>query len=165
MSFPARRSSRSDDCIRCVLDSVGCQYWRPGGPKWRSADWPGGWAISPPLGQHLAIIQPIAIESMTTYILCSATIAALFVGAIIGGLVVLATGANDRVSRHREATIGRDAIAAARAADAAIAPQALAAEFSAWWRNQGWTFQPGPQTIQTHVAWAQHILNRGVDNG
>jgi Zn-dependent protease with chaperone function len=102
---------------------------------------------------------------MTTYILCSATIAALFVGAIIGGLVVLATGANDRVSRHREATIGRDAIAAARAADAAIAPQALAAEFSAWWRNQGWTFQPGPQTIQTHVAWAQHILNRGVDNG
>ena len=66
----ATRSSRSDDCIRCVLDSVGCQYWRPGGPKRRGANWPGGWAISPPLGQHLAIIQimtiqPIAIQPVT----------------------------------------------------------------------------------------------------
>lgn len=55
-----------------------------------------------------------------------------------------------------------DTIAAVRAADAAICDQALEAEFRAWWRSQGWPAGPGLHAVQTHLAWARHLLSRGV---
>ena len=58
-------------------------------------------------------------------------------------------------------TIARESVAAVRAADAAISEQALAAEFRAWWHQQG-RGPAHPQAVHTHVAWGQHLLSRGV---
>lgn len=57
--------------------------------------------------------------------------------------------------------IAREAIAAARAADLAMADQAVESEFRAWWKSQGWPAGPGLHAISTHVAWARHLLSRG----
>jgi len=57
--------------------------------------------------------------------------------------------------------IAREAIAAARAADAAITDQALEAEYRAWCK---WAVHPlsAPafHTITTHLAWGRHLLSR-----
>lgn len=55
-----------------------------------------------------------------------------------------------------------DTIAAIRAADAAISEQALEAELRAWWRSQGWLADLRPFAVKTHLAWARHLLSRGV---
>ena len=57
--------------------------------------------------------------------------------------------------------IAREAIAAARAADLAMADQAVESEFRAWWKSQGWPAGPGLHAVSTHVAWARHLLSRG----
>lgn len=59
--------------------------------------------------------------------------------------------------------IAREAVAAARAADLAMADRTpeLESEFRAWWKSQGWPAGPGLHAVSTHVAWARHLLSRG----
>jgi hypothetical protein len=58
--------------------------------------------------------------------------------------------------------IAREAIAAARAADAAITDQALEAELRAWWKGAVHPLTaPAFHTISTHIAWGRHLLSRG----
>ena len=56
----------------------------------------------------------------------------------------------------------RPTVAAVRAADAAIADEALEAEFRAWWSAQGWHEDLAAlHVVLTHVAWGRHLLSRG----
>ena len=56
----------------------------------------------------------------------------------------------------------RPTVAAVRAADAAIADEAIEAEFRAWWRANVHPLNvPAYHTITTHVAWGRHLLSRG----
>ena len=58
--------------------------------------------------------------------------------------------------------IARQAIAAARASDAAISDQALEDEFCAWFRVAIHPLnKPAFHAISTHMAWGRHLLNRG----
>ena len=58
--------------------------------------------------------------------------------------------------------IATEAIKAARAADAAISPEALEAEFRAWWKAQAWSAPPGFHAVRVAKAWGQHLLKRGA---
>ena len=56
----------------------------------------------------------------------------------------------------------RPTVAAVRAADAAIADEALEADFRAWWRANVHPLNvPAYHTITTHLAWGRHLLSRG----
>lgn len=58
--------------------------------------------------------------------------------------------------------IARQAIAAARAADAGLSDQALESELRAWWKAGVHPLtSPAFHTITTHVAWARHLLSGG----
>lgn len=56
--------------------------------------------------------------------------------------------------------IARQAIAAARAADAGITDQAIESEFRLLYRNLFGSF-PSGHAVELGVAWARHLLNRG----
>lgn len=58
--------------------------------------------------------------------------------------------------------IATEAIAAARRADAAISPEALEAEFRAWWKAQAWSAPPGFHAVRIAKAWGRHLLSRGA---
>lgn len=60
---------------------------------------------------------------------------------------------------ERGYVIARRSIAAVRAADAAIADQALEAEFRAWW-HQSWGTPPNAQAVATAMAWGRHLLTQ-----
>lgn len=62
---------------------------------------------------------------------------------------------------QRGSWIARRAIAAARAADAAISPEALEAEFRAWWKSQAWSAPPGFHAVRIAKEWGRHLLTRG----
>ena len=56
----------------------------------------------------------------------------------------------------------RPSVAAVRAADAAIADEALEAEFRAWWKAKVHPLSvPAYHTVTTHIAWGRHLLSRG----
>ena len=56
----------------------------------------------------------------------------------------------------------RPTVAAVRAADAAIADEAIEAEFRAWWKaNVHPLNAPRIHAVTTHVAWGRHLLSRG----
>ena len=56
----------------------------------------------------------------------------------------------------------RPTVAAVRAADAAIADEALEAKFRAWWKASVHPLTaPAYHTITTHLAWGRHLLSRG----
>jgi hypothetical protein len=58
--------------------------------------------------------------------------------------------------------IAREAIKAARAADAAISDQALESELKAWWKGAVHPLSsPAFHTISTHIAWGRHLLSGG----
>ena len=56
--------------------------------------------------------------------------------------------------------IAEQAIAAARAADAAISDQALKAEYQAWYGRE-YGFNPNPCVAARAVSWARHLLSGG----
>lgn len=58
--------------------------------------------------------------------------------------------------------IAREAVRAARQADAAISPEAIADDFRHWWKSQGWPTGPGQHAVNTHTAYGQHLLSRGI---
>lgn len=58
--------------------------------------------------------------------------------------------------------IAKATIKAVRAADAAISPEAIEADFRVWWKSQGWPTAPGLHAVSTHKAYAQHLLGRGI---
>ena len=58
--------------------------------------------------------------------------------------------------------IASQAIAAARAADAAISDQALETEFRAWWAQSFPGAPPNNQAVANAVAWGRHLLTRGA---
>ena len=59
-------------------------------------------------------------------------------------------------------TANRAAVAAVRAADAAIADEAIEAKFRAWWKARVHPVcDPSAHAITTHLAWGRHLLNRG----
>ena len=58
--------------------------------------------------------------------------------------------------------IARQAIAAAREADAGLSDQALEAELRAWWKKGIHPLTaPSFHAVTTHVAWARHLLSGG----
>jgi hypothetical protein len=58
--------------------------------------------------------------------------------------------------------IARQAIAAARAADAGLSDQTLEAELRAWWRKGIHPLTaPSFHAVTTHVAWGRHLLSGG----
>lgn len=58
--------------------------------------------------------------------------------------------------------VARQAIAAVRADDAAIADQALESELKAFWRVHVHPSMPiSALAKSTHLAWAKHLLRRG----
>ena len=58
--------------------------------------------------------------------------------------------------------IARQAIAAAREADAGISDQALEAELRAWWRKGIHPLTaPSFHAVSTHMAWGRHLLGGG----
>ena len=70
--------------------------------------------------------------------------------------------AQDLPETDRGEYIARQAIAAARAADAAISDQALEAELRAFWRVSIHPMaSPAHHAMNTHMAWGRHLLNRG----
>ena len=63
---------------------------------------------------------------------------------------------------QRGAWIARRAIAAARQADASIGPEALEAEFRAWWKAPAWSAPPGFHAVRIAKQWGRHLLTRGL---
>jgi len=58
--------------------------------------------------------------------------------------------------------IARQAIAAARDADAGISDQALEAELRAWWKAGIHPLTaPSFHAVTTHLAWGRHLLRSG----
>lgn len=51
-------------------------------------------------------------------------------------------------------------VGAIRAADAAISPQALEAEFRLWWA-ESYPAPPNAQAVAIAVAWGAHLLSKG----
>lgn len=86
----------------------------------------------------------------------------LLLGFIAGTIVILAALGSGILTRAREAAVARRAVAAARAADAQISPEALEAEFRAWWAEQRFPGTPGLQAVQVATAWGRHLLSRGA---
>ena len=70
---------------------------------------------------------------------------------------------DDRDMRGIRAVLAlRPSVAAVRAADAAIADEAIEAEFRAWWRAKVHPLTaPAYHTTTTHIAWGRHLLSRG----
>jgi hypothetical protein len=56
----------------------------------------------------------------------------------------------------------RAAIAADRAARPAPTPEEIKAQFRAWWKASYPNAPAGGHAVRSHVAFAQHLLGRGV---
>lgn len=56
--------------------------------------------------------------------------------------------------------IAERAVAAARAADAGISDQALAAEYAAWFQRE-YGRPPHPTATGLGIAWGRHLLKKG----
>ena len=68
---------------------------------------------------------------------------------------------DERVLRSIRAVLAlRPTVAAVRAADAAIADEALKDEFCAWLKTNPLDFARY-NMVETHVAWGRHLLSRG----
>lgn len=59
------------------------------------------------------------------------------------------------------AAIRAAAVAEVRAADAAISPEALDADYRAWWQAS-YGVPANAQAVGIAVAWGQHLLCRGL---
>ena len=84
------------------------------------------------------------------------------VGSIKPGRYEQATGLVLEVYGSELIAYGRAAIAAALAARPAPTAEEIEAQFRAWWAESYPNAPAGPHAVASHVAFALHLLGRGV---